>query len=211
MTRRAFIQRVRRQIYNGEPADDATITIGLVNNYLNDAIAVAAKANYKDNITIDGIGYINNSFYSRFSGIAITSDGNFTWRITLPEIPIGIGQNHGISTLQLLDDQNNITRPLIPLSENQRTYFQGMQPIPNKVLYYYEGTYAYILTTLILTSYTARVTMVSGGDSSDLGSTLNVPSDYFPIMMEYLQKQLLLEKAQPLDSTNDGEDFTVTT
>jgi hypothetical protein len=211
MTRRAFIQRVRRQIYNGEPADDATITIGLVNNYLNDAIAVAAKANYKDNITIDGIGYINNSFYTRFSSIAITSDGNFTWRITLPEIPIGIGQNHGISTLQLLDDQNNITRPLIPLSENQRTYFQGMQPIPNKVLCYYEGTYAYILTTLILTSYTARVTMVSGGLSSDLGSTLNVPPDFFPIMMEYLQKQLLLEKTQPLDNTNDGEDFTVTT
>jgi hypothetical protein len=211
MTRRAFIQRVRRQIYNGEPADDATITIGLVNNYLNDAIAAAAKANYKDNIAIDGISYVNNSFYTTFKDISISSDGNFTWKLTLPEIPVGIGYNSGISTLRLKDDGNNITLPLIPISQNQKTYYQSMMPIPNKVIYYYEGSYLFIKSTILLSQYTADVTMISGGDSTDLGSTLNVPPDYFPVMMQYLQQQLLLEKAQPLDDTNDGEDFTTTT
>lgn len=211
MTRYAFIERVRRQIYNGQPPDDATITIGLVNNYLNDAIAAAAKANYKDNIAIDGVGFINNSFYTNFTRLAITSSGNFTWRITMPEIPVGIGYNQGISTLQLTDGTSNITLPLIPISENQKTYYQSMQPIPNKVIYYYEGSLIFIKSTLILSPYTANITIVSGGDSSDLYSTLNVPPDYFPVMMQYLQQQLLLEKMQPVDVTNDGLDAIKTT
>ena len=211
MIRYAFIERVRRQIYNGQPPDDATITIGLVNNYMPDAIAYAAKQNWKENTAIDGISYLNDSFYTTFADLSITSNGNFTWKITLPEVPLGVGYNQGLSTLKLKDSSGNITLPLIPLNQDQRTYNQGMRPIPNKVLYYYEGSLLYIISTLILSPYTAYVTIASGGDSTDLYSTLNVPPDYFPAMMEYLQKQLLLEKMQPKDVVNDGEDFVQTT
>lgn len=211
MTRREFIERVRRQIYGGQPSDDASITIGLVNNYLGDAIGVAAKANYKDNITIDGINYINNGFYTKFTGLSITSEGNFIWRMSLPEVPLGVGRNEGVSTLQLVDSDGRITHPFVPLSENQRTYYSGMRPIPNKVLYYYEGGLLYAVSTLLLNEYTANVVMVSGGDSTDLDTTLNVPPDYLPVMMQYLQSQLLLEKAQPVDSANDGLDAIRTT
>lgn len=211
MTRAQFIERVRRQIYNGQPSDDATITVGLVNNYLNDAIAAAAKANYKDNIAIDGIGYLNNSFYTRFTGIAVKSDGNLWWKVQLPEIPIGIGRNEGLSTIQLVNDEGKLSHPFIPISESQRTYFESMRPIPNKIIYYYQGDTLYAQSSLILSQYTANVTMASGGLSTDLDSTLNVPADYIPVMMQYLQQQLLLEKSQPKDVTNDGEDFVQTT
>lgn len=212
ITRRQFIERVRRQIYNGQPSDDATITVGLVNFYLPDAIAAATKANYKDNIAIDGITFVNNSFYIVFKDLEITENEQFLWRLTLPEIPIGIGTNMGVSSLQFKDPgTNQISRNVVWLSENQRTYFQGMRPIPNKILAYPQGKFIYILSTLLLNNYTGQVTMVSGGDSSDLDSDLNVPPDYYPIMMQYLQQQLLLEKAQPLDNTNDGEDFVKTT
>lgn len=211
MTRRQYIERVRRQIYNGQPPDDATITVGLVNNYLSDAIAIAAKSNYKENVAVDGISHVNNSFYTTFKNIAITSEGNFMWKVALPQIPVGIGSNEGVSTLQVKADASNITLPLIPITENQKTFYQSMRPIPNKTIYYYEGDAIYIKSTFILSSYTATVTMISGGDSTDLDSTLNVPPDYFPVMMQYLQQQLLLEKAQPLDSQNDGEDAITTT
>lgn len=211
MLRIQFIERVRRQIYNGQPNDDATITVGLVNNYLNDAIGVAAKTNWKENTAIEGISYVNNSFYTTFKDLSISSDGNFTWKITLPEIPVGIGFNEGISTLKLKDSNGQITLPLIPITENQKTYYQGMRPIQNKVIYYYEGSYLFIVSTIILSQYTADVTMVSGGDSTDLYSILNVPPDYFPVMMQYLQQQLLLEKSIPIDATNDGLDAAKTT
>jgi nitrate reductase assembly molybdenum cofactor insertion protein NarJ len=60
-----------------------------------------------------------------------------------------------------------------------------------------------------LSNYTASVTLVSGGDSTDLNSTLNVPGDYVPVMLEYIQKQLLLMKSTPKDLANDGQDLSV--
>lgn len=210
-TRQEFIERALRQIYGDLPNDDASITGNLVNSWLNDAIGIAAKANYKDNIQIDGIGYVNNSFYCTFKNIAISSDGNFVWKSSLPQIPLGIGRNEGISTLQLVDSSGNITRPFIPISEAQKGYFQDMRPIPNKILYYPEGEFAYMLSTLLLNEYTVNVTMISGGDGTDLNSTLNVPSDYWPVMVEYIKQQLNFERNQPLDVQNDGVDAIRTT
>ncbi len=86
-----------------------------------------------------------------------------------------------------------------------------MRPIPNKVLYYYEGSLLYALSTLVLSQYTANVTMVSGGLSTNLDSTLNVPAEYIPVMTDYLMKYFLFEKSQPKDLTNDGEDFQKST
>ena len=46
MTRRVFIEQVRRLIYGSQPSNDAEITTGLVNTWLESAIAFAAKTNY---------------------------------------------------------------------------------------------------------------------------------------------------------------------
>ena len=212
MTRRTFIERVRRQIYNGQPASDATITVGLVNNYLNDAIAMAAKTNYTDSLKLEGIAYINNGFYTTYKDIAVIPDEKFTWKVSLPDFPVGLGYSEGISTMYFKDsDTNQVSFSVIWLSQNQRSYFENMRPIPNKLLAYQEGNSVYIRSTLLLNLYTAQVCMVSGGLKTDLDSELNVPPDYFPVMMQYLQQQLLLEKAQALDATNDGSDFVTTT
>ena len=211
MTREVFIERALRQIYGGYIPDDSAITFNLVNQWLIDATGIAAKQNYKDNIAIDGIGYVNGSFYTKFTGLAITDDGNFTWKITMPSIPLGIGRNEGVSTLQLVDEDGRVTNPFVPISEQQRTYYQGMRTIPNKVLYYYQGEFLYAISTLLLNDYTANVVMVSAGDSTDLSSTLNVPADYHPIMVEYIKQQLGFERAQPTDVQNDGLDSVRTT
>lgn len=211
MTREQFIERTLRQIYNGPVSDDATITKGLVNNYLSDGIGLAAKSNYKDNIALEGVSFINNSFYTTFKGLAVTKDEQALWKIELPQIPFGLGANDGVSTLKFKSDTNEISYPVVWLTTNQLSYQRGMREIPNKLLAYSEGKYLYVITPLILSPYTASVTMVSGGDSTDLSSELNVPADYVPIIVEYIKQQLLLEKAQPVDATNDGLDATMTT
>ena len=206
MTRQFFIERVLRQIYGGQPSQDSNITVGLVNSYLNDAAAFAAAKNYKDTYMIDGVNYINNSFYTTFKGLPITKNENFLYKVALPQIPLGIGRNEGISTLQFKDSSNNVSFTAVPLSTNQVSFQSGMRPIPNKLLYYIEGDGAFVFTTLNLTTYTASVRMVSGGLSSDLTSTFNVPDDFFPLMVEYIQKQLMFEKSQPQDNISDGVD-----
>lgn len=204
MKRSTFIERTIRQIYGGQPPDDVDITPNLVNTWMNDAIGLAARANYTDSYKMDGVGYVNNGFYTQFKNIAVTAEEQFTYKFTLPEIPLGIGANQGISTLQFIDSDGNVSLPCIPMSANQVSFFQRMRPVPNKVLFYPEGNSVYAKTTLLLDQYTAKVRMISGGDSTDLDSELNVPPDYFGYMVEYITKQLMLQRNMVTEQANDG-------
>lgn len=203
MIRSIFIERVRREIYGEQPSNDAAITIGLVNNLINEAVAVAAQKNYEKNQQIEGIGFVNNSFYTTFKGLAITEDERFLYKLTLPDIPVGIGKNDGISSLRL-SDGSNVSFDCIPLSQSQKAYARSMRPIPNKTLYYPEGNKAFIISTLILTQYTGTVTMISAGLSTDLSSEITVPPDFYPLMESYIKSILMAERSVAKDVTNDG-------
>ena len=211
MTRQHLIERILRQVYGDQPRDDSSITYNLVNEWMNTGIGIAAKQNYKEAIQLDGIGYVNNSFYTTFKGLEVEPEESFTWKITLPQLPIGIGRNEGIATLQFKDANNKVSLPCIPLSENQKGYYQRMRPIPNVILFYPEGTFLYALSTIILSNYTATVGMISGGNANDLSSVLSIPDDYIATVIDYCTKMLMLERAQPVDAANDGLDAIKTT
>jgi hypothetical protein len=59
--------------------------------------------------------------------------------------------------------------------------------------------------------FTASVTMISGGNDSDLASTINIPNDYVNVIVEYVKVQLAFERNQPVPSSNDGTDAIRTT
>jgi hypothetical protein len=206
MTRKTFIERILRQIYNGQPSDDSNITFNLVNQWLNDAIGVAAKKNYTDSIQMDGVAYVNNSFYTSYSGLTITSVNNTTFKFTLPQIPVALGKNEGLATLNFSNNNTPTTFGAVPLSMNQVGYQDTLRPIQNKVVYWPQGQEVYMSTGIPLTAYKANVRMVSGGDSSDLNSTLIIPDDYVPVMVEYIKAQLAFERSRPIDTSNDGVD-----
>lgn len=208
MVRKEFIERCLRQIYGGFPTDDSQITYNLVNSWLGDATAYAAKINYTDSVKLDGVAYVNNSFYSTFSGLSISTDDtiNLGYKLTLPDIPVGVGRNEGISTLQFKDENGFISLPVVWLSINQVAYADVMPIIPNKILAWSEGKSLKMKTPLILTGYTGIVRMISGGDKTDLNSELNVPGDYFPAMVQYVKEQLLPMRATNQDLVNEGNE-----
>ena len=207
MTRYALIERILRQIYNGQPSDDSSITYNLVNQWLNDAIGLAVKKNYTDSIQMDGIAYVNNSFYTTYTNLDIAAEtvDNVTYSIALPHIPFALGKNEGVATLQFVGDKKT-SQTAIPLSMNQVAYIDNMRPIQNKILYWIEGKHIYAKSSIPLTSYKATLRMISGGDSSDLTSTLIIPDDYMPLIVEYIKGQLAFERSRPIDQANDGVD-----
>lgn len=207
MTRYAIIERILRQIYNGQPSDDSNITYNLVNEWLNDAIGMAVKKNYTDNIQIDGVSYVNNSFYTTFTDIDINAEtvDTVTYSIDLPVIPYALGRNEGVAMLQFVGDKKT-SQTAIPLSMNQVAYQEQLRPIQNKILYWIEGKNIYVKSAIPLTQYKATLRLISGGDSSDLNSTLIVPDDYMPMVVEYIKGQLAFEKSRPIDQSNDGVD-----
>ena len=206
MTRKIFIERILRQIYNGQPSDDCSITFNQVNQWLNDAIGVAAKKNYTDSIQMDGVAYVNNSFYTSYSSLTITQVDNTTFKFTLPQIPVALGKNEGIATLQFSNSKTPTSFGAVPLSMNQVGYQDTLRPIQNKVVYWPQGQEVYMSTGIPLTAYKANIRMISGGDSTDLNSTLIIPDDYVPIMVEYIKAQLAFERSRPIDTSNDGVD-----
>lgn len=206
MTRKEFLERNLRQIYGGFPTDDSTIGYELSNKWLIDGCALAAKKCYTEAIQIDGIFYVNNGFYTTFKGLPVVQDENFLYKITMPTIPVGIGSTQGISTLQFKDTNNNLSPSVVWISENQKGYYQSMRPIPNKILAYQEGIFIFAVSPLSLWKYTASLTIISAGDDTNLDSVLNVPPDFFPIIVDYMKAQLSFELAQPKDLVNDGVD-----
>ena len=207
MTRNQTIELILRQIYNGQPSDDSSITFNQVNLWLNQAIAAAAKKNYADNTQMDGVSYINNSFYTSFSNLAVATDGVGVYKVTLPQIPVSLGKNEGVSTLQFVDSKGKVSSlTAIPLSANQLAYQEFLRPIQNKLLYWSEGIFLYVKTSIILSQYTAKVRMVSGGDSTNLNSILIIPDDAMPMVIEYIKQQLAFERSRPIDVNNDGVD-----
>jgi hypothetical protein len=207
MTRYALIERILRQIYNGQPSDDSNITYNLVNQWLNDAIGLVVKKNYTDNIQIDGVAYVNNSFYTTFTNIDINAESvdTVTYSIDLPIIPYALGRNEGVAMLQFVGDKKT-SQTAIPLSMNQVAYIEQLRPIQNKILYWVEGKNIYVKSSIPLTQYKATLRLISGGDSTDLNSTLIVPDDYMPMVIEYIKGQLAFEKSRPIDQSNDGVD-----
>lgn len=206
MTRKHLIEQILRQVYGGHPSDDSSITEGLVNQYITQGTALAAKQNYKENYQIEGVGFVNNSFYSTFKGIAITADERNLYKFTLPTLPLGIGSVDGISRVVLKNSDNEISYPVILISESQVGMQRSMRQVQNKLIGYPEGGYCYLITPLIVTSYTASVTLISGGDDTDLNSTLNVPNDYINTIVEYCKTQLSFERNMPVNAANDGMD-----
>jgi len=207
MTRYALIERILRQIYNGQPSDDSSITYNLVNQWLNDAVGLAVKKNYTDSIQMDGVAYVNNSFYTTFTNIDINAESvdTVTYSIDLPVIPYALGRNEGVAMLQFVGDKKT-SQTAIPLSMNQVAYIEQLRPIQNKILYWIEGKNIYVKSSIPLTQYKATLRLISGGDSTDLTSTLIVPDDYMPMVIEYIKGQLAFERSRPIDQSNDGVD-----
>jgi len=206
MTRYQLIEQILRQVYGTQPSDDASITPNLVNQMINQGIGLMVKQNYRDAVQLDGVGYVNNSFYTTFKGLTPTLDETNLWKITLPQVPMAVGKNEGISTLQFKDVDGLISRPVIWLSQDQVTYYQSLQQPPSKTIAYSQGDSVYVATTLILNTYTASVTIISGGDSTNLNSNLSVPDDYIPGIVDYVTKSLMLSRQQIQDNANDGND-----
>lgn len=207
-TRYEYIEKILRLAYGTQPSDDSTISYNLVNAWLNEGIGIAIKKNYLDNTQLDGISYVNNSFYTTFKGLSLTKDSQNLYLITLPEVPVAIGYNQGVNSLRITDSNGNISFDAVPLTINQVTYYKSMRPIQNKLMYYSEGNSLYVLSPLQLNvgGYTATVRLASGGDSSNLDSVLNVPSDYLPIIDDFIIQKLMAERASFQKLTDDGTD-----
>lgn len=206
MTRAELIEQILRAVYGDQPRDDSSITPNLVNLYINQGTASAIRSQLKDSVNLDGVTYINNAFYFTYKNLPILQEENLLWKVELPQVPFGIGRNEGVANLRVKKN-NKTSIDAIPISIAQKGYFYTMKNIPNRMVYYTEGKLAFIVSSTILNTFTASVTMISTGNSSDPNSTVSIPDDYIPFVIDYAVKALVASRGLPKDMNNDGEDI----
>ena len=171
-----LIRRLIRDCFGEQPNNDTNITDNFVNALLNEGIALAIKQNWKESIQLDGIAYINDSFITTYKGLTVLTDEDFIYKIALPSIPSALGRNEGVKSLRFKDKLGKLSRECVPINSSQKS-FLNYRVIPNRVLYYYEGGNIFAQSTLLLSSYSATVSLISAGDT-DLTSEINLPEEY---------------------------------
>lgn len=192
-------------IYNGIPTEDATITVNLVNQYLNDGIAAAAIAAYEKEYAIDRVGSVPDGFYMTFSGMAITKDEETSYNhFTLPQIPVGLSKENSVSDVFVIKPSG--AKIFCTRVEQREIPLMFMMPLDTSEAYYWiEGKEAYVWAKGDISDGKPRVRMVYS-QSTDLNSEINCPGDMIPEVISYTIKMLMAEKNQPMNTSNEGID-----
>jgi hypothetical protein len=203
-TRRVLIELVQRQLSGGMISQDSDLSTGLINQYINSAVGYAAKAQYKEEIQLNGIENIADAFYSEFTGITITKDAvSGQYRATLPQQPVGIGVGWDISDFMLIAG-SGAKIFASPISPREVHFLYELGTGCDEVYFWVNGLIASLHACSDITKYKANVRMISS-QSSDLDAPMNIPDAYLPLIIEYIDKTLGFQMNMPIDSSEDGK------
>src|ERR1044072_4906674 len=202
-TRRHIIELLIRQMASGFPSDDFSITPGIINQYLNSAIAFAIKNQYKEEIQLNGIESIADAVYATFSGLVITKDAvTGLYNITLPQQTVGIGAGWDISSFVMVTGSGAKLFGY-PNTQRELAFLYNGAKGCNDVFFTVVKDKMEIHSCKDITKYKGRVTMIVT-QSTDLDSVMNVPDTYMPIIIDYITKTLGVMMNMPVDISSDG-------
>lgn len=202
-TRRMVLETIQRLMLGSIASDDTELTINLINQHLNAAIGYAAKTNYKEEIQLNGIENVSDTFYTSFTNINISKDQNTGWyNATLPQQPAGIGAGWDISGF-MLTTGSGAKLFAHPISPREVEFLYNAKKPCNEIFYWVNRDTVSMHSGQDITKYKANVRMIST-QSSDLDSVVTIPDGYMPVVVKYLSEVLGIEVQRPIDSSSDG-------
>lgn len=203
-SRRILIELIRRQLSGGFAQQDSELTDGLINQYINSGIGYAVKANYKDEIQLNGIESVADGFYAEFDAISITKDlSTGLYNATLPQQPAGVGIGWDISAFMLITG-SGAKIFANPIGAREQRYLYSLPSGCDEVYFWINGVTASLHSCKDITKYKANVRMIST-QSNDLDAPITLPDGYMPLVIEYIDKTLGIQLNEPIDISNDGK------
>lgn len=202
-TRYHICEMIQRALNAGFASDDTEVTINLVNQYLNSAVAFAAKAMFKESIQIDGIEDVQDAFYASFPNISISLDSTTgLYQATLPQQPAGVSRGWDIAHFMLITGSGKKIFAN-PISPTELVYLYEGESGCNEVYYFVDGATARLHSCQDITKYKANVRMIAT-QSSDLTSPMSIPDTALSIIIDYIAKTLGIQLSISYDTSEDG-------
>lgn len=203
ITRKNIIDRIRRAIYGGIPPDSAEITVNLVNSYLNDGIAAAAKKNFQENFAVDQIGSVADGFYMTFSPFTISHDDvTGYYGFDAPQMPLSLPAGINVSNLFVVMP----SKIKVECSRITTRDLQVMFEVPmdtREIYYWLEGMKVMLWSKGDITGSKAYMRMPYA-ESSDLNAAINCPPDMIPDVTGYVLQMLGVQAQEAPMTQNEN-------
>lgn len=205
-TRGIVCEMIQRQLSGGMISDDSDLTLAFINQFLNGGIAYAIKANYKDELQLNGTEGVADAFYATITGLTITIDVNLpgNYNISLPQPTVGVGAGWDITSFIMVRGSGS---KLIgyPIAQKEISYLYTNPKPCDGVFYWVVKDKMNIHSCKDLTKYKGMITMLVT-QSNDLDATINIPDGYLPVILDYMVKTLGVMLNIPIDISSDGVD-----
>ena len=204
MSKRILCEKIIRELEGDLPiSQDSRYTPKYVLQYVNSAIATAAKKSAYENSNIEGVFYANDAFNTVISNLSISEDASSSQQyLTLPQLPIGLPGTKSLVNLSPMTTYQSVR--FKPLARKDAPRFLTMECKPSNVAFYYlEDSKLYFIGCSLSKGLKFRLTMVTSG--GDLDSPLNLPPDFEEEVVRSVVD--LLSRQAPIDYTNDSVDI----
>lgn len=203
MLRAVLAERIQRTLAGGMPTDDFDISLELINTYISDAIAFAAKKAYAESIELDGIESLPDGFYTTFKNIEIKKDNDLElYYCELPAAPYGIPRGHDITNVTVTGFTGG-SQHALPIKAYELSLMEQQRFIPKRIYYYLDGKKMWMKAQYVLDGKRVRIRMASPANTG-LDAELDVPLDMIGDIETYILQRLAPQATTPQDNSNDG-------
>jgi hypothetical protein len=204
-SKKSFVERIKRDLHNGIPDSDFSISDNEILFHVDQAIAYAMVGSVYNLAKLEGTLTVPEAYISRFS-ITDLSKNEVTgeWYATLPQPPISLPLGYSITDVFFAKEAYGRSEPVMPLEAKVVSY-RDMLPKPKGVTYYVQGSTIYLKDSegSPLRGLTLYVEMVKTRTVS-WTEEISLPDDaiqnVYVSVMDALRKRII----NPQDNVQDG-------
>jgi hypothetical protein len=204
-TKRALVERLMRDFYNGFPDSDATLSQNEVLLHVDQAIAYSMVGQAYNLAKLEGNLVTPEAYVSRFSLSTISkNESTGEWYATLPQPPVSLPLGYSITNVFFADTAYGKSEPCLPI-ETKRVPFRQNMPSPKGVRYWVMGSTIYLEDAegATLRGLNLYVEMIKTRTVS-FDEEMNMPDDAIEMVYNLVMAKLKARMMNPQDVIQDN-------
>lgn len=203
-TKKAFIERLKRDLSNNFPDSDFSISDNEILFHIDQALASTMVGQAYNLAKIEGNLVMPEAYITTYSIGALTKDDNTNyWYATLPQPPVSLPLGYSITNVYFAASAYGQSDPVWPI-ENKRVSYRRYLPMPNGSRYWVEGNRIWVVASngASLYSQNLYVTMAKTR-TTDVNEAMDLPDDAIDMIYTMAMDKLRRRILNPQDSIQD--------
>jgi hypothetical protein len=201
---KTFIQRIKRDLNNGFPDSDFTMSDNEILFHIDQAKAAAMIGNVFNNAKVEGAMVMPEGFLTTYSLTLSKDNATASWYGSLPQPPVSLPLGYSITDVYFANAYDGDKWVCYPVSSKEVSLMESL-PMPPGIRYWVVGKTIYAKSSNggSLLNKTMYVTMAKTRSTS-LDDEINLPDDVIETVYNLVMDKLKKRIANPQDIVQDG-------